>query len=130
MKGVTVTLKQKTQTGTDDLGQPIYTTTDVHVNDVLVGEPSTSDIENAMTMYGKRIAYTLALPKGDKHTWYKNQVVLPEPFCDYKEETVSGAKVIVPVFLTFNVIGDATAGIEENIPLRWNKKVHLERLEG
>ena len=113
MKGVTVTLKQKVQTGTDAFGQPIYTTTDVQIDDVLVGEPSTSDVENALTMYGKRIAYTLAIPKGDANTWYKNQVVLPSPWS-----------------ATFNVIGDATAGIEENIPLRWNKKVHLERLEG
>ena len=37
MKGVTVTLKSKTQDGTDRFGQPIYKTTDVSVDDVLVG---------------------------------------------------------------------------------------------
>lgn len=113
MKGVTVTLKSKTQDGTDRFGQSIYKTTDVSVDDVLVGEPSTSDIENAMTMYGKRIAYTLAIPKGDANTWAKSEVVLPAPWS-----------------ATFKVIGDATEGIEANIPGRWNKKVHLERLEG
>jgi len=113
MKGVTVTLKSKTQTGTDGFGQPTYTTTDITVEDVLVGEPSTTDIENTMTMYGKRIAYTLAIPKGDANVWAKSEVVLPAPWS-----------------MTFKVIGDVTEGIEENIPLRWNRKVHLERLEG
>ena len=113
MKGVTVTLKQKTQSGTDAFGQPIYTTKDVEVKDVLVGEPTSSDVQNVLTMYGKRIAYTLAIPKGDTNTWFKCQVALPAPWSE-----------------TFNVIGDFTAGIEENIPLRWNKKVHLERITG
>lgn len=113
MKGVTVTLKKKTQTGTDPFGQPIYTTKDVEVKDVLVGEPSSSDIENALTLYGKRVAYTLGIPKGDENEWYKAQVVLPAPWS-----------------ATFNVIGDFTAGIEENVPTRWNKKVHLERIDG
>lgn len=113
MKGVTVTLKQKIQDGTDPFGQPIFTTKDIEVNDVLVGEPSSTDIETMLNLYGKRIAYTLALPKGDANTWFKCQVVLPAPWS-----------------ATFNVIGDFTAGIEQNVPTRWNKKVHLERAEG
>lgn len=113
MKGVTVTLKTKTQTGVDDFGQPIYSETDVEISDVLVGEPNTDDIQNALTRYGKIISYTLAIPKGDNNNWYKCQVVLPAPWSE-----------------TFNVIGDAIMGIEENIPLRWNKKVHIERVSG
>lgn len=113
MKGVTVTLKSKTQTGLDDFGQPTYTETDIAIADVLVGEPSTEDVQNALTAYGKRIAYTLAIPKGDSNNWYKAKVVLPAPWN-----------------ATFNVIGDATIGIEDNIPLRWNKKVHIERMDG
>lgn len=113
MRGITITLTKKTQTGTDPFGQPIFTTTTENVSDVLVGEPSTDDITNTMTMYGKKVAYTLAIPKGDTHTWEDTTVTLPEPFGG-----------------TYHTIGFATAGIEENIPLRWNKKVHLERIEG
>lgn len=113
MKGVTITLKVKTKTGDDDFGQPVYTETDTEIHDVLVGEPSTEDIQNAITSYGKRVAYTLAIPKGDTNTWCKCKVALPAPWSE-----------------TFNVIGDAVMGIEENIPLRWNKKVYLERLDG
>ena len=113
MKTVTVTLKSKTQTGTDDFGQPIWTDKDVPVDGCLVGEPSTTDIQNAITNYGAHIAYTISLPKGDANVWKGAKVVLPAPWSN-----------------TFNVIGDATEGIEANIPLRWNRKVHLERLEG
>ena len=113
MKGVTVTLKKKTQTGTDALGQPTYSETNVEVNDVLIGEPNTEDIQNALTMYGKRIAYTLAIPKGDTNAWYKAQVILPSPWSE-----------------TFNVIGDVTETIDANTPTRWNRKVQLERIDG
>lgn len=113
MKGVTVTLKSKTKTGVDDFGQPIYSETNVDVPNVLIGQPDTEDIQNALTVYGKLISYTLAIPKGDTNNWYKCQVVLPAPWSE-----------------TFNVVGDAIMGIEENIPLRWNKKVHIERVDG
>ena len=113
MKGITVTLTVKTQTGTDPFGQPTFTDSTKDVSDVLVGEPSMDDITNAITMYGKKIAYTLAIPKGDENTWEDTFVTLPAPFGG-----------------TYRTIGSPTVGIEENIPLRWNKKVHLERYEG
>lgn len=113
MKGITVTLTVKSMTGADSFGKPVYSTTTTDVNDVLVGEPTTDDITNALTMYGKKIAYTLAIPKGDTNVWEDTTVTLPDPFAG-----------------TYHTIGFPTAGIEENIPLRWNKKVHLEKLEG
>lgn len=113
MKGVTIQVLKKTAGDPDAFGMPTYTEKWIDVADVLVGEPSTTDIENNITMYGKKTAYTLAIPKGDANVWEDTQVSLPSPFGG-----------------TFNTIGTATAGIEENIPLRWNKKVHLERVEG
>ena len=113
MRGITVQLMVKTQVGVDLFNQPAYETKYEDVADVLVGEPSSTDIENNITMYGKRTAYTLAIPKGDEHIWEDTEVILPAPFS-----------------ATFRTIGRATAGIEENIPLRWNKKVHLEAVEG
>lgn len=113
MRGVTVILKEKTQTGTDAFGQPVYETTDVPIDDVLVGRPESTDIQNTLSLYGKKITYTLSIPKGDTHVWYKSQVVLPAPWNE-----------------TFNVIGDAIETIEANTPTRWNRVVHLERIDG
>jgi hypothetical protein len=110
MKTVTIQLIKKTETGIDDLNQPIYEDEIIDVSGVLVGEPSTDDIANSMSLYGKQVKYTLAIPKGDANEWVDTEVVLPNPFDG-----------------RYRTIGYPTAGIEANIPLRWNKKVMVER---
>lgn len=110
IQGITITLIVKTQKGVDDADRPIYSETELLVDDVLVGEPSTEEIINELNISGKRIAYTLGIPKGDTNVWYDTEVILPEPFVG-----------------RYKTIGYPTAGIEEMIPLRWNKKVKLER---
>lgn len=110
MRGVTVELLVKTQTGTDAFNHPIYSESWVTVDNVLVGEPSTDEITSTLSLYGKTVHYTLAIPKGDVNEWTDTEVRLPEPF---------GGK--------YKTIGYPTAGIEANIPLKWNKKVKLER---
>ena len=110
MRGITIKLVKKEQIGTDQLNRPIYKDTEIDVDNVLVGEPSSDEIANAMSLYGKMAKYTLAIPKGDTNTWTDTEVILPAPF--------SGK---------FKTIGYPTAGIEENIPLLWNKKVTVEQ---
>lgn len=113
MTTVTVSLEKRTQSGTDAFNEPEYTVETVSVSGVLVGEPSTEDITNAYAMHGARVTYRLAIPKGDENDWDNTYVTLPSPF--------SGR---------YRTVGIATSGIEANIPLRWNKKVLLERYEG
>lgn len=113
MKGITVSLAVKTKVGTDAFNQPVFEEIMTDVPDVLVGEPSSPDIVNALTLYGAKVAYTLGIPKGDTHNWEGTKVVLPEPFAG-----------------VYHTVGVPTAGIEANVPTRWNKKVHLERYEG
>ena len=110
MKGVTVQLIKKTETGRNQLNQPVYAEEIIEVNDVLVGEPSSEEIANTLSLYGKKAKYTLAIPKGDENSWEDTEVILSGP--------VEGK---------YKTIGYPTAGIEENIPLRWNKKVMVER---
>ena len=105
--GITVRLYVKTQNGTDAFNAPVYTETPVDVPNVLVGEPTTDDMVNSQQLYGKRIAYTLGIPKGDRHDW---ENVTVEFF---------GQK--------FRTYGGVTQGIEDMIPLAWNKKVKVER---
>jgi len=107
IKGMPVTLYERAQTGVDGFNRPIYTETPVVVENVLVGEPSTDDITNDLTMYGKHLAYTLAIPKGDTHDWTDVCV----GFWGQK----------------FRTYGRPTQGIEANIPLDWNAKVKVER---
>lgn len=114
INGMTVIIKKKIQTGTDDFNRPVYTTVDVSVEDVLIGNPSSDDINDAFTQYGKQVAYTLCIPKGDTNTWEDVDVVLPEPFAG-----------------TYHTIGYPMAYIPANIPpgVRWNKQIKVERVQ-
>lgn len=105
--GITIILYEKRKTGVDAFNAPVYAETPVEVQNVLVGEPSTEDVVSEMQLYGKQIAYTLGIPKGDTHDW-ENATV--EFF---------GQK--------FRTYGGVTQGIEDMIPLAWNKKVKVER---
>jgi hypothetical protein len=109
IKGIPVKLSVKTQTGIDGFNRPTYEVFQEVVENVLVGEPSAEDVVNELNLSGKRIAYTLAIPKGDTHVW------------DNTEVEFFGRK--------FRTIGIPTEGIEENLPLSWNKKVKVERYE-
>ncbi len=105
MRGITVTLYEKTETGTDSLGNLIYTEVPIAVNDVLVGEPTTEEVTSSISLYGKKAVYTLGIPKGDTHSWENARV-------DFFGQS-------------FRAFGHVTQGIEAMIPLRWNKKVHV-----
>ena len=109
MKGVTVILHEKTQTGVDGLNNPVYFVQPVQVENVLVGEPTTDDITSSISIYGKRIQYMLGLPKGDQQVWTDTEV---EIFGE-----------------TFRTFGDMIQGIEANVPTPWHKKVRVERCE-
>lgn len=109
IRGIPVKLSVKTQTGIDDFNRPIYETSQEVVENVLVGEPSTEDVVNELNLSGKRIAYVLAIPKGDTHTWENTEVEFWG--------------------MTFKTVGIPTQGIDDNIPLKWNKKVKVERYE-
>jgi hypothetical protein len=107
IKGISVILKVKTQTGTDGFNAPVHSYTDEIVENVLVAPSSSEDIVTAENLYGKKAVYTLAIPKGDQHDWLDAEV---EFF---------GAK--------WRTFGFPVEGIEENIPLQWHKKVMVER---
>lgn len=109
IKGIPVTLIEKKEIGKDEFDIPIYEEKEVIIDNVLVGQPTSDDIITNETMYGKKTNYTLAIPKGDTHEWRDTKV-----------------KFFNQTFLT---IGEPIQGIEENIPLKWNKKVHVERYE-
>ena len=107
MKGTTVQLVVKTQSGTDAFGTPVYTEELVSVADVLVGSPTSDDVTNTLNLYGKKIEYVLGIPKGDTHSWIDAEVV------------IWGER--------FRTVGYPTTGEQENIPLRWGQNVKVER---
>lgn len=126
MKGMTIFLVQKVQIGVDDFGMPVYAqgsypSNDRHpaddyypggetleaVNDCLVGQPSADDLSTTLALYGKKIAYTVGIPKGDTHNWVDAEV------------EIWGER--------FRTIGYPETGIQANIPLRWGQNIKVER---
>ena len=109
IKGIDVILIEKIETGRNEFDIPTYEERETVVKNVLVAQPTTDDIVSNENLYGKKTVYTLAIPKGDTHEWKDTKI-----------------KFFGQTFRTF---GDVIEGIEEMIPLRWNKKIHVERYE-
>jgi len=114
IKGITVILYTKIESDVDEFNRPIYETRAEQIKNVLVAPSgggstalSASDgIINELNLNGKQVKYVLAIPKGDTHDW--------------NDKTVEffGQK--------FRTIGTVIQGIEDNIPLDWNKKIAVE----
>ena len=110
MRGITITLYEQTQTGTDALNAPIYTEEPVSVYNVLVAPMSTEEVLQTYTLTGRKAVYQMGIPKGDTHEWTAGKRV-----SFFGED--------------WRIIGLPEEGIEANIPLLWNKKVRVERYE-
>lgn len=110
LKGITVDLYVKTGNGTDAFNRPIETETKYSVSNVLVAPLSQTgeEVLSELSLNGKKVKYQLAIPKGDTHTWEDAEV----EFFGYRWKT----------------IGFSTIGIEDMIPLDWNRKVLVERV--
>lgn len=107
MKTETVLLHVKTKTGVDGMNNPVYDDSTVEVSGVLIGQPTTEEVTSSIALYGKRLSFVLALPKGDTHDWSDTEVEF------------WGRK--------FRTYGDVIEGIEENVPTPWHRKVMVER---
>ena len=109
IKGIDVVLHQRTQSGIDDLGNPIYQTEDATVSNVLVAPTTVDDLVDRSRLEGIKELYTMGIPKGDAHAWLENTVTFfGKTWHCYAEKE----------------------GIEANIPLAWNKTVYAERYDG
>lgn len=109
IKGITVTLYEQTQTGTDAFNDPIYTETAINVDNVLVYPSTQTEILETVNLYGRKAVYTLGIPKGDTHNWENCRI-------DFFGQS-------------WRSFGIPSQGIEDMIPLDWNMKVTVERYE-
>lgn len=114
MRGITVTLYNRTQSGTDDFGAPVWTETGVSVDNVLIGQPTTDEITAAVDLQGARIDYMLGIPKGDAHEWQDRKVSWSDAY---------GRTITVKTF------GIPITGIAALVPGAWHMKVRCCRIE-
>lgn len=109
LKGIPVTLMGKTVHGKDPFGKPLTIDFDIEVDNVLVAPASTDDVTNQLSLTGKHVVYTLGIPKGDTNDWVN------------KEVRFFGKR--------WRTVGAPLEGIEDLIPLGWNRKVMVEHYE-
>lgn len=109
IKGITVLLYEKKQTGVDAFNKPIYEEKPIEIENVLVSPENSEDVINTSDLEGKKAVYVLAIPKGDTHDWKDKKV---EFF---------GEK--------FKTFGIPVKGIDELVPGPWNMKVKVDRYE-
>lgn len=107
IKGITVTLYEKTKSSEDDFKNPIYTEMPVAVENVLVSPAESTDITEDLQLSGKKAVYELSIPKGDTHIWEDRKV-----------------EFFGEVWQTF---GFCKQYIDGNVPLDWNRKIRVER---
>ena len=107
LKGRTITLLRRQQTGVDAFNRQTYTETPVQVENVLIAPLSDQEVLDTLNLTGRKAVYQLGIPKGDTNDWENQRVQF------FGE--------------TWRVIGIPLEGQEELIPLGWNKKVKVER---
>ena len=106
MRGITVILLDRYPIGLDPFNKPQFAEIRIPVDNVLVAPLSDEEILDTLNLTGRRATYQLGIPKGDTHIWAGKEVIF------------WGRK--------WQVIGEPTEGIDELIPLSWNKKVKVE----
>ena len=107
--GIPITLIDKQVVSVDPFGSPVVKDVEILVDNVLVAPATTEDVTNQMSLTGKKISYTIGIPKGDLHDW------------EEKEVRFFGKR--------WKTVGLPLEGIESMMPLEWNKKVMVERYE-
>ncbi|MDM7320500.1 MULTISPECIES: hypothetical protein [unclassified Streptomyces] len=105
--GIPITLIDKQVMSVDPFGAPVVKDVEILVDNVLVAPALSDDVINQLNLTGKKAVYTLGIPKGDTHDW------------EDKEVEFFGQR--------WRTFGFVTEGIDDLIPLSWNKKVMVER---
>lgn len=110
IKGITIKLYEEIQVGTDAFNRPYYNEVVSDVDNVLVAPATETEILESVNLTGRKAIFTLGIPKGDMHNWTDKKV------------SFFGR--------TFKTIGAPLEGIPEMIPLKWNKKIRVEEING
>lgn len=109
IQGIDILLYETTSTTLDEFDRPINEELPVTVHNVLVAKPSAQERADELNLSGKRVQYTLCIPKGDTHDWENKRVEF--------------------FGRTFRTIGAETQYIEKLVPLDWNKQIMVEDYE-
>ena len=109
IKGIPVTLYERTKTGEDAFHEPVYAETPVTVENVLITPVDSAALPTELQLSGRHLVCELCIPKGDT---YKREGCAVEFF---------GKR--------WRVMNGVQQYITQLTPLDWDKKVQVERYE-
>lgn len=112
IKGVTVTVRRPSTSGTDRFGNPVKEWTTETVSNVLVSPGATLDLEAARPE-GVTVDLSLHFPKTYSESLEGCEIVLPAPWAG-----------------TYSVIGAPTPYIDVNTPTQWHMPVEVAAAHG
>lgn len=107
LRGQTITLINRKQTGTDAFNAPVYEETAENVKNILICPASTEAVTDGLQLYGKHAVYELLIPKDDAHQWADREVI----FFGQRWRT----------------FGAMLQWMEQLTPGAWNRKIKVER---
>lgn len=109
--GTTVRLYEKVESGARDaFNRPITESVPIDIENVLIEPLSETEVLDLLNLTGRKAVYRLHIPKGDAHVWTDCRV-------DFFGKS-------------WHVIGDVLEFQEELVPLSWNKRIRVERIDG
>ena len=110
IKGIEIIAYIRQTSGKDELGNEIFKKKKILLENVLVSPAESDDMLGTANLNTDRIAYQLAIPK------------------KYNDIDFSGAHF---EFFSkkFKIVSIPYKGIDELIPLKWNKKIQVENYE-
>lgn len=107
IRGITVTLYEKTVTGTDAFNATVYSEAPVKVDNVLVSPASSEDLTGEEQLEGKKEICVIHIPKENANNWENSRVEF------------RGQK-----WKTFGFVQQYITG---NVPMDWDKQIKAER---
>lgn len=109
IKGEMIYLLDKKEIGKDEFNRPIYSFNKIPVDNVLYMPTSATEQIEQLNLTGRKIEYTVSIPKGDNHSW-ENQIII-----------IKGRR--------YRVCTSVEETIDHLTPLAWNKKFRVEAYE-
>lgn len=112
MHGTTVTIISRTQSGIDPGGDPIWTPSEEHVDDVLVQDGTQANSTASTSPDGISVDRTIHMPRS------------------WSYRSLRGCRVRLPDGVEYTVIGDPLPYDGGLTPTRWNLTVQLHDERG
>ena len=138
ISGTSVTVVRRTMTGRDEMGEPVFSTSQETVGNVLVTPSNTDEMDVSNRMFGVVCELTLHFPKSYTASLEGCTVLLSAPYGDAAPEPTTSSTaadeaaetVVQVVGHAYRILGDPKPYMACNTPTQWNRAAMAVRADG